>query len=343
MSGASSGRVRSDDVIFGCTASMQRIWEQIRKVARTDVPVLIRGETGTGKEIIAEVVHRQSERRWGQLVKVHCPAIPGTLLESELFGYEEGAFTGAATSKPGQVEIAQRGTLFLDEIAELSTSAQAKLLRLLQDGQFCRLGSVEQKQSGARIVCATHRHLEDEIKEGNFRQDLLYRINVVTLRLPPLRERREDIPQLVDYFLRELNHRHSRRAPSLSQACLQRLQAYDWPGNIRQLENLMTAFVVLEADESFIHETLSHGNDDYEPVFGQPLSLRSIGRLAARQAERRALVQILKANQGNRKQTARDLNMSYRALLYRLKDAGIPHRRASSVSTAAAPSGNDQN
>ena len=183
---------------------MQAVRQRIEKVASANVPVLIRGESGTGKEILAKLVHCLSPWEDGPFVKVNCPAIPGTLLESELFGYEKGAFTGAYGTKPGRIELAHRGTLFLDEIAELDPGLQAKLLQLLQDGQFCRIGAQEDTRVEVRVVCATNRELEKEIEAGSFRQDLFYRINVVSIRLPALRERRQDIPELMGYFLRAL-------------------------------------------------------------------------------------------------------------------------------------------
>ncbi len=188
-------------VIFGGSPCMAAIRQNIEKAANANVPLLIQGENGTGKEVLAKLIHRGSSWRNGPFVKVNCPAIPGTLLESELFGYERGAFTGAYGSKPGRVELAHRGTLFLDEIAELDPSLQAKLLQLLQDGQFCRIGAKEEKRVEVRVVCATNRQLQHEIESGTFRQDLFYRINVVSIDVPPLRKRSEDIPTLVNYFL----------------------------------------------------------------------------------------------------------------------------------------------
>src|SRR5437588_10921197 len=194
------GEIPPYEVVFGRTEAMRALRERLDKVACANVPVLIQGESGTGKDIIARMIHALSPWKAGPLVKVNCPAIPGTLLESELFGYERGAFTGAYGSKPGRVEMAHRGTLFLDEISELDPSLQSKLLQLLQDGQFCRIGAQEDKKVEVRVVCATNRQLEQEIATGSFRQDLYYRINVVNLQMPPLRERSSDIPDLANYF-----------------------------------------------------------------------------------------------------------------------------------------------
>src|SRR5947209_17631700 len=207
----SLGEIPPENIIFGHSELMQAVRSQLAKVAAANVPVLIHGESGTGKDIIARLIHGLSPWKSGPLVKVNCPAIPGTLLESELFGYEKGAFTGAAGMKPGRVEMAHRGTLFLDEIGELELSLQAKLLQLLQDGQFCRIGAQEDKKVEVRVVCATNRDLEEEVAEGSFRQDLYYRINVVSIELPPLRDRQQDLPQLITYFIDSFNAAYGRR------------------------------------------------------------------------------------------------------------------------------------
>src|SRR5882672_4408342 len=206
------GEMPPDSVVFGGTDVMKALRERLAKIARANVPVLIQGESGTGKDIIARMIHTASPWKTGPWVKVNCPAIPGTLLESELFGYEKGAFTGAYGSKPGRVEQAHRGTLFMDEISELDMGLQSKLLQLLQDGQFCRIGAQEDKKVEVRVVCATNRNLETEIQNGTFRQDLFYRINVVNIYLPPLRERRVDIESLVNFFLEYYNRKYNARA-----------------------------------------------------------------------------------------------------------------------------------
>ena len=228
---------------------MQAVRERLVKLAGANVPVLIQGESGTGKDIVARMIHTLSPWRTGPWVKVNCPAIPGTLLESELFGYEKGAFTGAYGMKPGRVEMAHRGTLFLDEISELDMSLQSKLLQLLQDGQFCRIGAQEDKKVEVRVVCATNRKLEQEIENGTFRSDLFYRINVVNLHLPALRERASDIPDLVAYFLEYHNRKYNCRAKALSNEMMAVLKKYHWPGNIRELENLVKRYVILGNEE----------------------------------------------------------------------------------------------
>jgi two-component system response regulator AtoC len=317
-------------VVFGQTAAMQALQERLMKLAGANVPVLIQGESGTGKDIIARMIHANSPWKTGPWVKVNCPAIPGTLLESELFGYEKGAFTGAYGMKPGRVEMAHRGTLFLDEISELDLALQSKLLQLLQDGQFCRIGAQEDKKVEVRVVCATNRKLEEEIENGTFRADLFYRINVVNLHLPPLRERASDIPELVNYFLEYHNRKYNCRAKPLSAELMGVLRKYHWPGNIRELENLIKRYVIL-GTEDVISSDLSPRETDFInsdiPLDGQ-ISLKKLTRQAVRELERKVILKTLQTHHWNRKQAARALSISYRALLYKIRDAGLPSNRA---------------
>jgi two-component system response regulator AtoC len=317
-------------VVFGQTAAMQALQERLLKLAGANVPVLIQGESGTGKDIIARMIHANSPWKTGPWVKVNCPAIPGTLLESELFGYEKGAFTGAYGMKPGRVEMAHRGTLFLDEISELDLALQSKLLQLLQDGQFCRIGAQEDKKVEVRVVCATNRKLEEEIENGTFRADLFYRINVVNLSLPPLRERATDIPELVNYFLEHHNRKYNCRAKPLSAELMAVLRKYHWPGNIRELENLIKRYVIL-GTEDVISSDLTPRETDFInadiPLDGQ-ISLKKLTRQAVRELERKVILKTLQTHHWNRKQAARALSISYRALLYKIRDAGLPSNRA---------------
>jgi two-component system response regulator AtoC len=308
---------------------MHAVRERLDKVAAANVPVLIQGESGTGKDIIARMIHSRSPWRSGPFVKVNCPAIPGTLLESELFGYEKGAFTGAYGAKPGRVELAHRGTLFLDEISELDLALQSKLLQLLQDGQFCRIGAQEDKKVEVRVVCATNRHLETEIEAGTFRQDLFYRINVVNVTLPPLRERRGDIEELVQYFLEYYNRKYNCRAKPLSAELLAILQKYHWPGNIRELENLVKRYVILGTEDVISSDLVTREQEYFNPEINVdgPISLKKLTRQAVRELERKIILKVLQANHWNRKQAARALNISYRALLYKIRDAGLPSNR----------------
>src|SRR5580700_6012557 len=326
----SLGEIPPDNIIFGHSEVMQAVRSRLSKVAAANVPVLITGESGTGKDIIARLIHSLSPWKVGPYVKVNCPAIPGTLLESELFGYEKGAFTGAVGSKPGRVEMAHRGTLFLDEISELDPTLQSKLLQLLQDGQFCRIGAQEDKKVEVRVVCATNRKLEEEIAAGAFRADLFYRINVVNLHMPPLRERASDIPQLVSYFLEYYNHKFNSRATPLSADLMNALKKYYWPGNVRELENLMKRYVILGTEESISGDLRAQPQDFFTSDISVdgPISLKKITRQAVRELERKIILKVLQHHHWNRKQAARALSISYRALLYKIRDAGLPSNRA---------------
>ena len=315
-----------EEVIFGSSPAMGAIRKKVGMAANANVAVLLQGQSGTGKEILAKLMHRRSPWGKGPFVKVNCPAIPGTLLESELFGYEKGAFTGANGTKPGRVELAHRGTLFLDEIAELDPTLQGKLLQVLQDGQFCRIGAQEDKRVEARVVCATNRRLQREIESGTFRQDLFYRINVLTLELPPLRERREDIPVLVKYFLDNYSRKFNAPVCPLSNELLNQLQEYHWPGNIRELENLIQSYVILDSEEE-IRRAMQNGDQDslnLEIPHDGGIPLKRVVRQAVKQLERKIILRVLEANRWNRKTTARALSISYAALLYKMREAGVP-------------------
>jgi two-component system response regulator AtoC len=324
------GEMPPDAVVFGSSDAMRALRDRLGKIAGANVPVLIQGESGTGKDIIARMIHAASPWKAGPWVKVNCPAIPGTLLESELFGYEKGAFTGAYGMKPGRVEMAHRGTLFLDEISELDMALQSKLLQLLQDGQFCRIGAQEDKKVEVRVVCATNRKLEEEIAAGTFRADLFYRINVVNLHMPSLRERAADIPQLVSYFLEYYNRKFNARAAALSADLMNALKKYHWPGNVRELENLMKRYVILGNEESISGDLRPHDQDFFSADISVegPISLKKITRLAVRELERKIILKVLQHHHWNRKSAARAMNISYRALLYKIRDAGLPSNRA---------------
>ncbi|HZO99717.1 MAG TPA: sigma-54 dependent transcriptional regulator [Terriglobia bacterium] len=317
------------EVIFGRSRAMQLVRQKVERAASTNVPLLIQGESGTGKEVMAKLVHSMSPWKEGPFVKINCPAIPATLIESELFGYERGAFTGAYASKPGRVELAHQGTLFLDEIAELDAALQAKLLQLLQDGQVCRIGAQEDKRFEVRVICATNRNLEQEIEAGNFRRDLFYRINVVNIKLPSLVERREDIPQLVNYFLEGLRPKFEHLVRPLSSQLMQMLLAYDWPGNVRQLENMVKRFVILGSEEALSSELISRSQSSLSSVKSDDgtMPLKKLTQEAVGELERRVILKALQANHWNRKLAARDLKISYRALLYKIKQAGLPSKR----------------
>jgi len=334
-SGSLEGTIASqqmppESVIFGQTAALREVRQKLERVAGANISILITGESGTGKDIIARLLHLYSPWSSGPFVKVNCPAIPGSLLESELFGYEKGAFTGAIGNKPGRVEMAHRGTLFLDEISELDPSLQAKLLQLLQDGQFSRIGSQEDKKVEVRVVSATNRDLHQEIAVGNFRHDLFYRVAAMVIHVPALRERAVDIPLISEYLLQYYNDKLNGRAPMLHSALLTKMQRYSWPGNIRQLENLIKRYVVMGTDNVIVSELVQNSDRDSIPefTFDGPVSLKKLTRQTVRKIEGRIILGALHANNWNRKKAARALGISYRALLYKLKEVGIPQRRA---------------
>jgi transcriptional regulator with GAF, ATPase, and Fis domain len=227
----------------------------VDRVAETDVPVLIRGESGVGKEGIARALHERSPRRGKPFVKINCAALPSELLESELFGHERGAFTGATSEKPGKFELADKGTIFLDEIGEMHPALQAKLLQVLQDEEYYRVGGKRPLRADARVVVATNRVLEEELARGNFREDLYYRLNVVSVHVPPLRDRKEDVPHLIEHFRRKYGSKYKQGAMEFSADVIRRLLEYDYPGNVRELENLVRRLVVLR-DERFVLDEL---------------------------------------------------------------------------------------
>jgi len=323
------GNLPPASLIFGRSAPMQTARQKIDKVAQSGVPILIQGDNGTGKGLLAAFIHSLTPKPDAAFVKVNCAAIPGALLESELFGYEKGAFTGAHSAKPGRVELANGGTLFLDGIDEIDMSLQAKLLQLLQDGQFCRIGGQEDRHVQLRVICATHRRLEQEIASGRFRQDLFYRINVVSIELLPLHLRTEDIPDLVNYFLQTHRARHNMQARPLSPAALSLLFKHPWPGNIRELENLIERYVILGSEDAISSELLSweHTHAIPEILLEGQIHLKKVTRQAVHDLERKIILSVLEANRWNRKRTAIALKISYRALLYKIRRAGLPRKR----------------
>jgi two-component system, NtrC family, response regulator AtoC len=328
-------------VVFGSSEAMRPIRLKVEKVAVTNIPVLIQGESGTGKEVVARLIHQLSPVASGPFVKVNCAAIPGTLLESELFGFRKGAFTGAYNTKPGRVEMADGGTLFLDELGELDSSLQAKLLQFLQDGQFCSIGDQEEKRVEARVICATNRRLEDEIEAGRFRADLFYRINVISLHLPRLRDRREDIPRLIEFFLAQFNARFQRSAPSPSRELIQSFQDSEWPGNIRELENRVARYVILGGEDAFRNES-APARPALRPIqFSEngTIPLKRIAKQAVREMERDLILKVLQANHWNRRKTAQVLAISYRALIYKIREAGLSQRQ--NRKPAAGPAGGE--
>jgi two-component system response regulator AtoC len=318
-----------DQVYFGKAEAMQAVRARVERAAGLNVPILILGESGTGKEVLARFIHAHSPWTNGPFIKVNCPAIPGTLLESELFGYAKGAFTGANNPKPGRIELAQGGSLFLDEIAELDASLQAKLLHVLQDGHFTRIGEHVEKQLDARVICATNRDLAREIEKSAFRADLFYRINVITITLPPLRERREDIPHLAEYLRARFNLRFKRDAGPLTRETMQLLKQREWPGNVRELENCMARYVILGSEDAFYVEPAERKPSEipYETTEDGNIPLKRIAQQVTRRMEHDVILKVLQQNHWNRRKTAEILKISYRALLYKVRQAGLPAKR----------------
>jgi two-component system, NtrC family, response regulator AtoC len=340
-------------MLFGTSPKMEEVKETIEQVADTNATVLIRGESGTGKEVVARMVYGQSARRDKPFVKVNCAAIPHELLESELFGYEPGAFTGANRQKLGKFDQAHNGTIFLDEISEMHPALQAKLLHVLQDGEFARLGGKRDIAVDVRVLAATNKPIESAVAEGMFREDLFYRLNVVTIHIPPLRERREEIPIFIDFFLRKYSEYYGKQPAPFSDYAISRMLDYSWPGNIRELENLAKRYVIVGNEQQIIRELATHkpilsSTTGTSPLWGvrhegaeQPvtrektpipmplpekpengeetLSLLEIGRRAAMHAEREAIERVLTQTRWNRRQAAKILKISYKALLNKLK------------------------
>jgi two-component system response regulator AtoC len=309
---------------------MRGIRSIIESIADTDTTVLIRGESGVGKDLIARAVHSASSRRQGPFIKVNCAAIPQGLLESELFGHEKGAFTGAHRRKPGQFEYANYGTIYLDEIAELPLALQAKLLHVLQDFRFSRVGGHGSIDVDTRVIAATNRDLEDAMARRQFREDLYYRLNVVEIRVPALRDRREEIPGLISWFLAKFNAQYARRK-ELSSETIARLAEYSWPGNVRELENAIRRLVVLTNGEQLVEALVArprNGNTEVPRTLVVE-GLREIARRGARDAERKALAEVLERVHWNRAEASRILKVSYKTLLNKICECGLtpPSRR----------------
>jgi two-component system, NtrC family, response regulator AtoC len=331
------------EVIFGLSAEMQVIRRKLEMISKTNVAVLVQGESGTGKELCARLIHGTSDRLTGELVKVSCPAIPQGLIETELFGYEKGAFTGAHSTKRGRLEQAHAGTLFLDEVGSLDISVQSKLLQVLQDGSFMRVGGHETRHIQTRVVSVANRDLREQVAEGTFRLDFLYRINAVTINLPPLRRRTEDLPQIVDYLIgHHARIFHANPAP-LSRNALRLMQKHSWPGNIRQLDNLIRSYVLIGNEDALIGELIEEDEPAAKAAaevdVSEPISLKVVTKKATHELERQIILKVLKANNWNRQKTAKWLKISYRSLLYKLNEvqaAGTGDLRGISIRSKAA-------
>jgi two-component system response regulator AtoC len=328
------------EVAPALSGAMERVWALAHRIADTDVPVLLVGESGVGKDVVARRIHATSHRAGRPFVKINCAALPAELLESELFGHEKGAFTGAHAEKPGKFELAHQGTIFLDEIGEMDPRLQAKLLQVLQDEEFYRVGGKRSVRVDARVVVATNRNLDAAIRQGTFREDLFYRLNVVTIRVPPLRERKEEIGPLVQHFVEKYRARYHGGLEQVPPEVMERFHAYDWPGNVRELENLVRRLVVLR-DPAMVLGELTPAARSFAPpgtnaatnsvragpalhsTLPEDAPLKEVARRAARIAEREAILRALMRTGWNKRKAAKRLQISYKALLYKIKGCEI--------------------
>ncbi len=325
------------DLVFSSSKKMTDIRSIIEQVAETNITVLVRGESGTGKELVARAIHTTSLRRDKPFVKVLCTALPDNLLESELFGYEKGAFTGAIRRKPGKFELANSGTIFLDEIGDMHPSLQAKLLQVLQDGEFARVGGESDVKVDVRVIAATNKDLDKGVKDGSFREDLFYRLNVVSIVVPPLRERKEDIPFLVEHFLNKYNNQYNKDLKKLSDETMARFTEYNWPGNVRELENMIKRVVILgdeqtvltrfkgldtQGDFHYINETQRPKTvrTEQKAIPDNGFSLKSVNKRAIAEAEKETIRNILHKTHWNRKEAAEMLEISYKSLLNKIRE-----------------------
>jgi Nif-specific regulatory protein len=310
--------------MIGSSGSMKQVYEQIAQVAGSNTTVLIRGESGTGKELIAHALHYNSPRAKKPFVKVSCGALPETLIESEMFGYEKGAFTGAQTRKPGRLEMAEGGTLFLDEVGDLNLTTQIKLLRVIQAREYERLGSTETIKINVRLIAATNKDLEKAIADGSFREDLYYRLNVFAIFVPPLRERKPDVMALTDYFLEKYTKEHGKNIKRISTPAIDMLMSYHWPGNVRELENAMERAVLL-CDGNVIHS--HHLPPTLQTAEASGTAIRVSLAEAVASYEKDLIQDVLKLTRGNRRKAARQLNTTERILNYKVKKNAIDCRR----------------
>jgi len=310
---------------------MNKIKQIIEEIAKTDITVLVKGESGTGKELVAHTIHLQSNRCQKPFIKVNCAAIPKGLLESELFGFEKGAFTGAHQKKPGKFELANGGTLLLNDVGEMDISIQAKLLQVLQDGEFSRLGGEGDVKVDTRVITTTKDHLEKSMLDGRFREDLFFRINVISITIPPLRERGEQISHFAQYFYDVYTKKYERPIPSLSSETINTFKEYHWPGNLRELENAIKRIILFGDEESVIQNLVhNHFGKETAPFVSERslqnhregieiLNLRQVGKKAAELAEKEVIGKALQETHWNRKKAAKWLRVSYKALLYKIQ------------------------
>ncbi len=322
-------QVTEDLSFLAASPQMVRIRQQILQIAPVDVPVFVCGESGVGKEVVARMIHLRSKRRNQAFVKVNCAALPGELLESELFGFEQGAFTGAIRAKPGKFELANKGTIFLDEIAEMSVHLQAKLLHVLQDHQYSRLGGRHLVETDVRVLAATNVDVHEAMKTGRFREDLYYRLNVLSINVPPLRERTLEIPLLFRHFLDKYSDKFGKTAQAPSQHLLDAAVNYPWPGNLRELENFVKRYVILEDDEGSLRElvemsaTRQRTSPRIETTVHREQGLKALVRGLKDEAEMEAIADALEKTRWCRKDAAKMLGISYKALLYKMRQFNL--------------------
>src|SRR6202451_1184627 len=338
----------TEDLSFlAASPQMVRIRQQILQIAPVDVPVFICGESGVGKEVVARMIHMRSTRRTQPFIKVNCAALPGELLESELFGFEQGAFTGAVRSKPGKFELASKGTIFLDEIAEMSPHLQAKLLHVLQDHQFSRLGGRQLIDVDVRVLAATNVEIQKAMKSGRLREDLYYRLNVLSINVPPLRERASEIPLLFRHFLQKYSEKFKKEAMVPSQHLMEAAVRYPWPGNLRELENFVKRYVILEDDEGSFRELLEmpatrqriSPREEAAPVREQ--GLKALVRSLKDEAEMEAIADALEKTHWCRKDAAKMLGISYKALLYKIRQFGLDTGRTTRANSKVTEKAKD--
>ena len=336
-------QVTEDLSFLAASPQMVRIRQQILQIAPVDVPVFICGESGVGKEVVARMIHLRSKRRNQAFIKVNCAALPGELLESELFGFEQGAFTGAHRAKPGKFELANKGTIFLDEIAEMSTHLQAKLLHVLQDHQYSRLGGRHMVETDVRVLAATNVDVQEAMKTGRFREDLYYRLNVLSILVPPLRERATEIPLLFRHFLDKYSEKFGKTAMAPSKHLLDAAANYPWPGNLRELENFVKRYVILEDDEGSLRELVEMSSarqrtsPRQEVAVPREQGLKALVRGLKDEAEMEAIADALEKTRWCRKDAAKMLGISYKALLYKMRQFNLdtPRTRRSAAPATA--------
>ena len=348
-------QTEANEGVVAASSAMQKVCAQVRQIAGFEIPVLLLGESGTGKEVVARMIHKQSQRAQGVFMRVNCAALPAELIESELFGHEAGAFTGATRAKPGKFEACQRGTILLDEIAEMPTKSQAKLLHVLQDGEFSRLGNTFPQKVDVRVLAATNVNLQQAIASRQFRADLYYRLNIYSICLPPLRERQADIVPMIDHFTRIWAGDFGQQQLPMTKAVLDACMHYDWPGNVRELQNFVKRWLIFNNEAQALSCLHGRSGSSYQVVPADtpptPDGLKSQLGGIKKETEKRAITQALELTKGSRKEAARMLNISTRSLQYKIISYEIDRSSGAAIEQNGAavqaccsphPAGSDQ-